>query len=191
MSELLPRSRLPNILTASRVPLAVGVYVLMLRGSFVAALGLLILAQVTDWVDGALARRWRAQSQFGTVVEHVADSLLVVLASLALAQVGALPVWVLVVGCVYCGLSWITPQRIRRVWVLNAVLGMRSLLYGFALAVIPFLILGMIADRHPLLATGIAVGLVFYGIGTIYWKRGRIQYYVLGFLRRLPGSMAR
>ena len=36
-----------------------------------------VAASVTDWVDGWLARRWEQQSDFGKVLDPIADKLLV------------------------------------------------------------------------------------------------------------------
>lgn len=167
----------PNLLTFSRFPLSVIFYLLTVRERFAEALGVLVLAQTTDWVDGALARRWNAQTRLGTVIEHIADTFMLAVAGLGLAQLGILPLWMYVASVIYCVLTWITPQRIQRLWVLNVVLGMRTLLYGTALAVVPFLILRMIAAENPVLALGILGGFLLYGAGTLYWKRGRISYY--------------
>ena len=115
------------------------------------------------------------------------------IASLGLAQLGILPLWMYVASIAYCVLTWVTPQRIKRLWVLNVVLGMRTLLYGTALAVVPFIILRMIATQNPVLALAILSALILYGAGTLYWKRGRIhhywrRFYIRAFRRKSPVS---
>ena len=191
MKTGIPRAAVPNVLTVSRLPLSVTVYFLVVNRWFLPALGILVIAQVTDWVDGSLARMWHAQTRFGEVIEHVVDSSMLMLPGLGLTQIGVLPAWLFVGGCAYCGLTWVAPQRIRRVWLLNAVLGMRSLLYGLAVIIIPFLVLKMLAEQHPALGLGIFFALTVYCLGTIYWKRGRIQFYVRRFRRRMQSSAIR
>jgi len=191
MKTILPKAWIPNVLTFSRFPLSVAFYALTIRELFAEALGVLLLAQTTDWVDGAIARRWRVQSRLGSVAEHIADTFMLLMAGLGLAQIGVLPPWIFIASVTYCILTWTTPQRIKRLWVLNVVLGMRTLLYGTALAIVPFLVLKMIADRSPLLALAIFVGMILYGAGTVYWKRGRIHYYLRRYWRRIHTVVGR
>jgi len=191
MKTGIPRAAVPNVLTVSRLPLSVTVYFFVVNEWFLPALGILIVAHLTDWVDGSLARRWHAQTRFGEVTEHVVDSSMLILPGIGLTRIGVLPPWLFVAGCAYCGLTWMAPERIRRVWLLNAVLGMRALFYGLAVTIIPFLLLKMLAVRHPVLGLGIFFALSVYCLGTIYWKRGRIQYYVRRFRRQVQSSAMR
>jgi cardiolipin synthase len=73
--------QLPNILTISRVvviPLIIlSFYIDKPLAHWVAA-GLFVVASVTDFFDGFLARAWSAQSRFGRFLDPIADKLLVV-----------------------------------------------------------------------------------------------------------------
>lgn len=40
--------------------------------------GIFIFASITDYIDGILARRWRAQTTFGRILDPIADKMLVV-----------------------------------------------------------------------------------------------------------------
>jgi cardiolipin synthase len=79
---------LPNILTWQRImaiPLLVAVYLLPWEGwgihsrNLVATI-IFVLAALTDWVDGYLARRLGQQTAFGAFLDPVADKLLVCVA---------------------------------------------------------------------------------------------------------------
>jgi CDP-diacylglycerol--glycerol-3-phosphate 3-phosphatidyltransferase len=71
---------LPNILTLVRmmfIPVLVVVYYLPVAWSHYVATGLFILAALTDWLDGYLARRLGQHSPFGAFLDPVADKLMV------------------------------------------------------------------------------------------------------------------
>jgi CDP-diacylglycerol--glycerol-3-phosphate 3-phosphatidyltransferase len=71
---------LPNILTYGRivaVPIVAG---LLLLGGDTArwtALGIYVLAAISDFFDGYLARRWKQQSSLGRMLDPIADKVLV------------------------------------------------------------------------------------------------------------------
>ena len=70
----------PNILTLLRIvliPLFVIAYYLPYHDAHVIATTLFIIAAVTDWLDGYLARRLQQHSPFGAFLDPVADKLMV------------------------------------------------------------------------------------------------------------------
>ena len=85
---------IPILLTWLRValiPLVVGVYFLPdhwlpVADRNLAATLVFIVAAVTDWFDGYLARRWQQTSAFGAFLDPVADKLMVTGALLVLVQ---------------------------------------------------------------------------------------------------------
>lgn len=50
------------------------------------AAGVFILAAITDWLDGFLARRWQQTSDFGAFLDPVADKLMVAAALILLVS---------------------------------------------------------------------------------------------------------
>ncbi|MEE9426960.1 MAG: CDP-diacylglycerol--glycerol-3-phosphate 3-phosphatidyltransferase [Paracoccaceae bacterium] len=82
------RMTVPNILTVLRLFAAPGVALLFLYFTrpwadwF--ALILFVLAALTDWLDGYLARSWKQETKFGTMLDPIADKAMVVIALLVI-----------------------------------------------------------------------------------------------------------
>jgi len=71
---------LPNLLTLSRilaVPVLVGTFYLPEPWAPWVACVLFSAAGITDWLDGHFARRWKQQSEFGRLLDPIADKLVV------------------------------------------------------------------------------------------------------------------
>ncbi|KAF2143066.1 uncharacterized protein K452DRAFT_286695 [Aplosporella prunicola CBS 121167] len=81
----------PNVLTFSRLVAAPAVGYLILQDQHAAAFGLFAYAGITDLVDGWIARRWKLQTVVGSVVDPMADKLLMAITVGCLAAKGALP----------------------------------------------------------------------------------------------------
>ncbi|HEV7123294.1 MAG TPA: CDP-diacylglycerol--glycerol-3-phosphate 3-phosphatidyltransferase [Rhodanobacter sp.] len=83
------RINLPTWLTLFRVallPVMVVVFYLPFRGHNIAAAIVFILAAITDWLDGFLARRMNLTSAFGAFLDPVADKLMVAVTLFLLVQ---------------------------------------------------------------------------------------------------------
>ncbi len=59
------------------------------------AVGLLIAAAATDWLDGKIARAWNQESRLGQVLDPAADRLYIAATITALAVRGLIPWWLL------------------------------------------------------------------------------------------------
>ena len=91
---------LPNKLTMLRVAAIPAVVALLYIDSGacrIAAAAVFILACVTDWLDGYVARRQGIVTDFGKFLDPVADKLLVLCTLITLSGLGQLPAWVCVI----------------------------------------------------------------------------------------------
>ena len=83
----------PNLLTISRIAAVPLIVALMLLGGPAArwaAFALFVVAAVTDYADGWLARKWRQRSALGVMLDPIADKLLVAAALVMLAGDGTI-----------------------------------------------------------------------------------------------------
>ena len=71
---------LPNVLTLSRIaaiPLMIALVAIQTPGADIAACLVFSIAAITDYFDGRLARSRRQQSELGSMLDPIADKLLV------------------------------------------------------------------------------------------------------------------
>lgn len=91
---------LPNILTVSRVFLAVILIFLLKEKSpleNILAVAVFTIASLTDFYDGHIARSRKEVSNFGKIMDPVADKILLLSAFGVLAHIGMIAWWMFVV----------------------------------------------------------------------------------------------
>jgi cardiolipin synthase len=85
---------IPNLLSLLRlVLLPVFLWLVLGPDAHAAAVVVLMVIGISDWLDGALARKLNQTSSLGAVLDPVADRLYVLVAVVGLAASGAMPVW--------------------------------------------------------------------------------------------------
>lgn len=88
---------LPNILTVLRLVAAPGIAVMFLYFTRPYAdwfaLILFVLAAVTDWFDGYLARAWKQETKLGTMLDPIADKAMVVIALMVIVAFSSWSPW--------------------------------------------------------------------------------------------------
>ena len=82
-----------NKLTMIRVVLIPVFIVLLYLGYTIPALAVFIVASVTDFVDGYVARKYHLVTDFGKFMDPLADKLLVMSAMAWFVEVGWMPGW--------------------------------------------------------------------------------------------------
>lgn len=81
----------PNLLTVFRMVLIPVFVSLLFYQRFVIALVVFVVAGLTDGLDGLLARRFDQKSQLGTILDPIADKLMLVTAFVVLSMRAVFP----------------------------------------------------------------------------------------------------
>jgi CDP-diacylglycerol--glycerol-3-phosphate 3-phosphatidyltransferase len=150
---------IPNTLTVLRLLAAAGVPVMFLYFNRPwadwLALTLFIGAAATDWFDGYLARLWKQESRFGTMLDPIADKAMVVIAIMVLTGYSGMNPWLILPATVIL---------FREVFVsgLREFLGDRAAL----LKVTPL-------AKWKTTAQMVAIAVLFLGTGLAYVEAGR------------------
>jgi len=88
---------LPNALTILRIFLVPLLVVFLLTEYTKFGVFIFIVASVTDWVDGYLARRRRQVTTLGQLLDPLADKLLISAAFISLVELQLAPAWMVVI----------------------------------------------------------------------------------------------
>jgi cardiolipin synthase len=133
------------------------------------AVALLILAGVSDWLDGKIARAWNQQSRLGQVLDPAADRLYIAATVIGLAVRGIIPWWLvglLVAREVVLGAALLVLRQHGYAPLQVSLVGKTAtlcLLYAF-----PLLFLG--SHTGPLAQAAQIIGWAFAIWGTaLYW----------------------
>ena len=90
---------IPNILTLLRLLAAPGVAVMFLYFARPYAdwfaLILFVVAALTDWIDGYLARAWKQETKLGAMLDPIADKAMVVIALCVITGFSGMNPWIL------------------------------------------------------------------------------------------------
>ena len=91
---------LPNKLTIIRIILSfVFMFLLFTQGLLAKVLALItfLIASITDFYDGYLARKYNLITDLGKLLDPIADKILVLSAFLAFVEMGIIPAWMVVI----------------------------------------------------------------------------------------------
>jgi cardiolipin synthase len=89
-------SSLPNALSILRIILTVPVVMTLLNHNYSLAIVLFFVAGMTDALDGWIAKRFSCQSRLGSILDPMADKLLLAGSFITLFVIGLLPLWLLI-----------------------------------------------------------------------------------------------
>ena len=88
-------SMLPNALSIIRIILTVPIVIALLKEQYLLTLMLFLFAGITDALDGWIAKQFSFQSRLGSILDPMADKILLASTFLGLYWVGILPLWLL------------------------------------------------------------------------------------------------
>jgi len=94
------KNNLPNLLSLSRLVATILVVTLVLLNqpwSFLVATALFLLASITDFFDGYLARRFHVASPLGVFLDLTADKIFVAAILIGLVQIDLVPAWIVII----------------------------------------------------------------------------------------------
>ncbi|HUK62773.1 MAG TPA: CDP-alcohol phosphatidyltransferase family protein [Dongiaceae bacterium] len=112
----------PLVLTLARVVLVPGISLLLLDRHYSLALGVYLVAALSDIADGWIARRWSQVTELGTLLDPVVDIVFNFALFAGLALAGLLPKWVFAMAALRYGVLvagatclyvFVGPVRIR------------------------------------------------------------------------------
>ncbi|OOZ41603.1 CDP-alcohol phosphatidyltransferase family protein [Solemya elarraichensis gill symbiont] len=86
--------QIPNIITILRILLVVPVVLALLDLRYELGLILFAVAGISDGVDGFLAKHYHWESWLGSMLDPIADKLLLVATFITLSYLGLFPLWV-------------------------------------------------------------------------------------------------
>jgi CDP-diacylglycerol--glycerol-3-phosphate 3-phosphatidyltransferase/cardiolipin synthase len=88
---------LPNKLTIARIIMVPFFIVCYMMGYTLPAFIIFVVAALTDMVDGQIARKYKMITNFGKIMDPLADKILVYSAFCCMVENGLIPAWMLIV----------------------------------------------------------------------------------------------
>lgn len=118
---------MPNFLTVARLAASPVIGYCIVADQPAWALSLLVAAAVTDLLDGWIARRWHQHTVVGSIIDPMADKVLMTVLTVSLAAQGSLPLWLAVLilgrdaglGVAAIYYRWVSlppPKTLARYW---------------------------------------------------------------------------
>ena len=85
---------LPNFITLFRFFLVYPIVISIIENQFLLAIIFFILAGISDFFDGYLARKLKATSEFGMIADPIADKTLIIATLISLTIAGRVDLWI-------------------------------------------------------------------------------------------------
>jgi cardiolipin synthase len=161
----------PNLISMARLAgVPVFLWLVLVPQADWWAVGLLIAAGLSDWLDGKLARAWNQQSRLGQVLDPAADRLYIAATLIGLAVRAIIPWWlvaVLVARELVLGVALLVLRRHSYGALQVSFVGKAAtlcLLYAF-----PLVLLGSHASTVALAARVTGWAFAIWGTALYWW----------------------
>jgi cardiolipin synthase len=182
----------PNLLSLLRLALVPVFLVLILNGFNLEAVIVLIVASVTDYLDGYFARKLNQETRLGQLLDPAADRLYIFATLIGLSAVGYIPMWLpmIVIGRDLL-LLFTYPILASRgygplpVHYLGKA-GTFALLYAF-----PLLMIAAAFPNVSLFVLPVAWAFAWWGIGLYWWAGFVYLAQVRTVVKSSPNDSAR
>ena len=103
---------LVNLITLSRIVLAIFIFLLLAIDNYLeVALMLFMLAGITDYLDGYLARKYSLTSQLGEILDPIADKILIIFLFFGLAMNLSSYLIAFIGSCIITREIWVSALR--------------------------------------------------------------------------------
>ena len=175
---------IPNLLSFLRIALVPVFLWLLLNEMFLWAIFVLMVAGITDFLDGFLARKLNQMTKLGKVLDPVADRLYIFATLLALSVTGNIPWWLAALVIARDVLMLISLPALAPLGYATLpvhFLGKAStfaLLYSF-----PLLLMGKIFVEAQFILLPLAWAFALWGVA-LYWWSGFVYLWHLILLWR-------
>lgn len=134
------------------------------------ALLVLVLAGISDWLDGKIARAFNQFSRYGKILDPAADRLYILVTLVALIIRDVIPIWLAALLVAREAFALVVQMIVRRHgydWLPVSFLGKTAtlcLMYAF-----PFLLLGDRPGVLAIVAASIGWAFAIWGTGLYWW----------------------
>lgn len=88
---------IPNILTIIRFLIIPAIIVCCLQGNYILAIIILTISGITDILDGAIARKYELVTDFGKLMDPLADKATQISLLTTLVVKNMIPIWILII----------------------------------------------------------------------------------------------
>lgn len=187
-SEFLPNRlwTVPNLISMLRLAL-VPVFAYCIFAEYdIIALTVLIVAGLTDWLDGFIARRFNQLSRYGQMLDPAADRLYIFVTLIGLAYRDLIPWWlVAIIAARELVLLATLPVLVSRGYgTLNVHLagkaGTFALMYAF-----PLLLISLFENWVGTVAWVLGWAFALWGVG-LYWLSAGLYLHQVAKISREP-----
>lgn len=157
-----------NLLSISRIVLLIPIIILLSKQQYFWGIALSVVAALTDFFDGLLARKFNHVSDLGKFIDPLADKICLIVMVIFLMAVGQVPLWfmlILVIRDLYVFFGGIYLNRKKGIVVQSNMWGKFTSLFlsiYFVLCMIDFLV-----KMKIVLNIFIIISLLFIVVSTV------------------------